>query len=430
MRLGACRDHKQARVCSSRLRHLAWTIACLLAGGCGYINAQGYIHAPRTGDLSHAPAPRIAYDRDLKRCGSAQLSDDGRAIFDRAPYLQQVTPRSAMVMWTTASLDAMQVLVTRADGQPQGMYAADVDISAPLVKGRTMITRIDRLEPATQYCYKVVAGGRVLLDATGFVTAPPGDSNEPIRFVSMGDLGIDGPDQRAVRDQIARVPFSFALINGDVAYDNGNTRELDAHFFAVYAPMLRHVPFFVASGNHDYYTDDAAPFRRAFALFENGGPEGHERWYSFDWGPLHVVVLDTELSDVPAQAAWLDADLRANRQPWTVVSLHRPPFSSGAHGDHEPTKKAFVPLFSKHKVPLVLAGHDHNYERTAAIDGVTYIVAGAGGRGTRPVGSSPFTAFAERVSHFVLVTIDGANLTVNAIDGSGHDFDSVRIKRP
>jgi hypothetical protein len=160
--------------------------------------------------------------------------------------------------------------------------------------------------------------------------------------------------------------------------------------------MLRSFPVFPVAGNHDYKTDDAGPFREVFALPENGGPEGTERWYSFDWGDVHFVAIDTERVG-PKQAAWLDADLADNQLPWTVVFAHKSPYSSGSHGSDRNVREVFGPILEFHRVPLMLAGHDHNYERSEQINGVTYVVTGGGGRGTRAVGRSEFTAFSHDV---------------------------------
>jgi hypothetical protein len=109
--------------------------------------------------------------------------------------------------------------------------------------------------------------------------------------------------------------------------------------------------------------------------------------------------------------------------------MHRPPYSSGSHGSTKSTHVAFTPLFVEHEVDLVLAGHDHNYERTQAIDGVSYVVTGGGGRGTRPVGTSWFTEYSERVAHFTHITVGPEELSLHAIDASGIDFDAVVLER-
>lgn len=226
--------------------------------------------------------------------------------------------------------------------------------------------------------------------------------------------------------QVALVPHDFVLITGDVAYPEGRPGDLEANMFAVYGPMMASTPYFPATGNHDYRTDRGEPLREAFALFDNGGPHAHERWYSFDWGPMHVVVLDTEAHDRD-QTRWLKADLAATTQPWTVAVTHRPPYSSGHHGSARCTRRRFSPIFAERHVDLVLSGHDHDYERTRPIDGVTYVVTGGGGVGTRAVDRSSFTAWSAQVAHFVHVTADPTRLTLAAVDATGAVFDSVEL---
>jgi len=251
-----------------------------------------------------------------------------------------------------------------------------------------------------------------------------------VQFIALGDSGGGGSDQAALLHQIETVPFDFMIHVGDIAYDNGLLPEFESRFFHVYAPQLASRPIFPASGNHEYDTDDGAPFRQVFVLPENGGPAGVERWYSYDWGNVHFVVLDTERSG-PDQAAWLEADLTANTLPWTIVYGHKPPHSSGEHGDDPGFNEWFVPILSAHHVPLVLSGHDHDYERFNPIDGVTYIVTGGGGKGVRELGApKPGSAFADSVIHLLAVTVDGDTLTTHAIDGTGREFDTTTIHRP
>jgi hypothetical protein len=163
-------------------------------------------------------------------------------------------------------------------------------------------------------------------------------------------------------------------------------------------------------------------------LPENGAPDGVETWYSFDWGDVHFVGLDTEKTGA-SQAAWLDRDLSSSDKPWKIVFAHKPPFSSGDHGSDSAFRSYFVPAMSKYGVQLVLNGHDHDYERTKPIAGTTYVVTGGGGRSTRSVGASEFTAFSEDVLHFAEVEVGQNDLIVHAIDATGLEFDSARIPR-
>ena len=103
---------------------------------------------------------------------------------------------------------------------------------------------------------------------------------------------------------------------------------------------------------------------------------------------------------------------------------------AGEHGDDPGFGQWFVPILKAHHVPLVLSGHDHDYERFHPIDGVTYIVTGGGGKGVRELGAPrPGSAFADPVIHFLVVTIEGDTLTTHAIDATGHEFDTTVMKR-
>ncbi len=167
---------------------------------------------------------------------------------------------------------------------------------------------------------------------------------------------------------------------------------------------------------------NGAPFRDVFAL------PGDERWYSYDWGRIHFAALDTE-ADYATQAAWLDADLAASNAPWKILYMHRPPYSSGLHGSDLGLRAAIAPVAERHHVQLVLAGHDHDYERMIPQNGVAYVVTGGGGRGTYSVGESSFTAFSESVIHFVIVEVGVDELVLHAIDATGVEFDALVVPR-
>lgn len=395
-----------------------------LAGVIGCDADNGAIMSAREfGDRSH-PAERGRPDRALlEQCGAGALTTAGEQELRRLPYLQATSDHATHVLFTTAGDGPIQVDVETAAGVVVATVPAEIDVDAHPANARQRRAVVDGLAQRTVYCYRVRGPAGELVGRSGFRTAPSAGGCHPIRFVAFGDSGSGSTYQWALAAQLATVPFDLIVHTGDLAYGRGRRSEIEANFFAVYAGLLRHLPAFPVAGNHDYSTEDAAPFREVFDLPAN------ERWYSFDWGDVHFVALDTERVDA-AQAEWLDADLAANRRPWTIVYLHRPPFSSGTHGSHLGARETFAPIFERHHVALVLAGHDHDYERTKAVGGVHYVVTGGGGRGTRSVGTSSFTAFATEVIHFVYVTVDAQRLTLHAIDGTGGEFDSLVLAAP
>ena len=164
-----------------------------------------------------------------------------------------------------------------------------------------------------------------------------------------------------------------------------------------------------------------------FVLPENGGPDGIERWYSYDWGDVHFVALDTERTG-PVQAAWLDADLTANQLPWTIVYWHKPPFSSGEHGSDGGARTTSCPSSRSTRSRWCSTATTTTTNGRTPQNGVTYVVTGGGGRRRAAGGTSSFTAFSDAVIHFVYVTVAGNELALHAIDGLGQEFDSLVIR--
>jgi calcineurin-like phosphoesterase family protein len=398
------------------------------AGACGVGGSvSGQLGADRFGDLSNPPAERGDGRLVLAQACGQPSSTAAPYAFARTPYLQRVGAGSAELAWVSSADPGLSVVVSATDGAVLTSPLAAKDPSAALETGAAQwLAPLAPLAPDTVYCYDVKTGSSVS-ERLGFRTAPAPGAGARVRFLAIGDSGGGGDDQTTLRDQMATVPFDFMIHTGDIPYGGGTRAAFEERFFKVYADFLKYFPVFPASGNHEYDSADAAAFREVFVLPENGGPDGIERWYSFDWGDVHFVALDSERTG-PVQAAWLDADLTANQLPWTIAYWHKPPFSSGEHGSDGGSRTHFVPILEKHKVPLVLNGHDHDYERTTPQNGVTYVVTGGGGVGVRSVGTSSFTAFSDAVIHFVYVTVAGNELALHAIDGLGQEFDSLVIR--
>ena len=392
---------------------------CVLAGllsGC-VPNVTGVVSADRVGDLLDPPAPRIA--APAAPCGERGVQD---VSIERAPYLQSVDRESAAVVWTQAS-GAAAVEVATPDGQVLGTFPGEREATTYLEGAAQFVARVGGLEAGTTHCYTLRDdAGRVLFGPAALRTAPARTA-ERVDIVAFGDSGGATPDQLMLAEQLGTVPAELMLHTGDIAYPDGTLEQFETGYFDVYEGLIDELPMFLTSGNHDYQTDAAGPYREVFVL-----PEPRERWYSFDWGPVHVVALDNEV-DSAEQAEWLRRDLEASDAPWTIVITHKGPYSAGSHGPNGAWRELYQPIVEAHGVELVLSGHDHHYERSVPVRGVTYVVTGGGGYSTRPVGESETTAFAEDVTHFVYLSIEGELMRLHAIDATGQEFDGVEIPR-
>lgn len=249
-----------------------------------------------------------------------------------------------------------------------------------------------------------------------------------LRVAVIGDYG-DG-DSRVARRIAAQVaahrPGAVATV-GDNVYPVGSERDWRRGFDPpdLYGALARRVRFHPALGNHDYYAGDLRPYFRRFPHLQ-GRP-----YYAWRAGEVDLFVLDTEqrLDAGSAQLAWLGAQLAASRAPYRVVQLHRPPWSSAGAEQPPSWRGDLGAVLARHGVQLVLAGHEHSYERTQPIEGVTYVVAGGGGASIFPFRAAQpaWSALRSRRSHFVELEQQRERLVVRAIDADGAVFDTVAL---
>lgn len=393
--------------------------AWLVLAGCTP-DLTGILSPDRTGNLLSPPAERGSPLAPIRAaCGEPGVTSGS---LRRWPYLQSLGSDGATLTWTSTA-EPEVVRIWAAGGEPRSV-ASSVEPTVYLRRAAQHRAQLADLTPATTYCYELGdrSGNRVF-GPSGFRTAPLATSEERIDFAVFGDSGFSSSDQRAVAAQLETIPIEFMLHTGDLAYPSGTLDELERNHFPIYQDLASSVPLFPSIGDHDQATDAAGPFREVFTLPANGSAE---RYYSFDWGPVHVVVLDALSADA-AQLEWTDRDLGSTALPWRVVVLHMGPYSAGWHGSNTSFRERYAAMLARRGVQLVLSGDDHDYQRSRPIDGVTYVVTGGGGRSVRPTGTAEWTAFSATTFHLVYVTVEGGMMRVRAIDATGREFDGVEI---
>ena len=239
-------------------------------------------------------------------------------------------------------------------------------------------------------------------------------------ILAIGDFGVGGKRQRdvgaAVRAYEQLNPSQLLVTLGDNDYTRG--RSFASSWNASFGWLASaDVGVAGALGNHDVQVRRG---RYEFPLL--GMPASY---YVRRIGEAELIVLDSTAISA-AQTAWLRRTLAARTGVRRIVVLHHPPYTCGGHLGSAAVQRAWVPLFRRYGVRLVLSGHDHNYQRFAR-DGVTYVVDGGGGAGLyrlRPCPSSYPRRIAARVGNgFVHVTVepDGFLVRVVALDGSTID---------
>jgi acid phosphatase type 7 len=358
------------------------------------------------------------------RAARSLLSDATGLRQLREPYMQGVTAYSAVICWVSAGPDAG--VVEYGKTPELGRKEAEARIG-----GRHAVA-LTGLDPGSTYHYRVEGVGAS--SATGcFRTAPAGDDSR-FSFAVVGDSGSGGKGQLAVAALLERLRPDLVLHTGDVVYPAGQERHYNRRFFAPYRNLIKSVPLFPVLGNHDVRKGNGAAFLENFHP-PLGSPGSTKRYYSFDWGNTHFVALDSELyhgdrgSSPEEQRDFLNQDLAA-RKRWKVAFLHRSPYGSSRHGGDEKVREDLEPLFVKYGVDLVFSGHDHVYERTMPIEGVTYVVSGGSGRRLYRTGKGELTASSVSAHHAVLVRVDGRRLLLEAVEAGGKVVDRFDLYKP
>lgn len=268
-----------------------------------------------------------------------------------------------------------------------------------------------------------LAGGESERGSFRVGTGPGEDS---FRFVAFGDTRTGHSVHRSVIEAIAREKVDFAVHTGDMVERGGKKNQWD-NFFQIERPLLRKMPILPSIGNHD--ASGRFYYKRYFLLdLWTGG----RRYFTTDWGNLRLVAVDggIECRTGCEQYDFLRKALAegAAEGKLLVVFLHFPPYSSGNHGSIMEVREPIAELARRYGVELVITGHDHNYERTLAIDGTTYLVSGSAGAPIRPVNPQWFTAHARTEPHYVLIDVDRERMTLRAINLRGETFDTYVIE--
>jgi hypothetical protein len=301
----------------------------------------------------------------------------------RGPYLAVGTPEAMTIRWRTSVPTDSRLWLGPAPGS-----LVPVPSDPALTTEHEL--RVSGLPPATRRFYAVGSSEGILAgndSGTWFETAPPPATTGPTRVWVLGDSGDPGEGQRRVRDAYygyaAGRKTDVWLMLGDNAYDTGTDSEFQAGLFDPYDSFLRTHPLWPTRGNHDVIHGGADDdYYELFTMPEAGEagglPSGTEAWYSFDYGNVHFVCLDSEGSDRSpgsAMMTWLEADVQATDRRWIVAFWHHPPYSKGSHDSDAPGSRmeemrvAAMPILEAAGVDLVLNGHSHSYERSFLLDG-------------------------------------------------------------
>lgn len=306
--------------------------------------------------------------------------------------------------------------------------------------------RIDSLQPGQTYVYRVGFGEHW---SEWFQFKTP-DSGKSLSFLYFGDAQNDVKSMwsRVIREAYKQMPqVDFLLHAGDLI--NRSSEDIEwGEWFHAGSYIHATVPGIMTPGNHEYAKGVilAPQWKKQFNLPANGPKGLDETCYQINYGNLKVVSLDAEQIDesekyAAQQATWLDSILTKDPRPWTVVTLHYPFYSTSPKRDNAKLRERFKPIIDKHRVDLVLQGHDHAYGRGSVTNApatadtrkkaseTVYVVSVSGPK-MYEVSDDPWMdRRAQNTQLFQLITLEGNQLLYRAFAATGELYDSFSLEK-
>lgn len=323
----------------------------------------------------------------------------------------------------------------------------------PMVKANYHSVTVLNLQPNTTYAYRVGSGDKdSRFWSEWFQTTTASDkNNEEFSFIYFGDAQneVKSMWSRVIRNSYKMFPkVDFMLHAGDLINSRDSNLEWGEWF---YAGSFIHatIPSVATPGNHEYKNEVLTPlWQPQFNLPKNGPlKELNETTYVIDYQDLKLISLDAVSFDDKeysrkAQVKWLDSILTHNTKKWTALFLHYPVLSVAKkrEDDNLLMKNVLRPVIEKHKVDLVLTGHDHNYARGSVKNtptgvagvyetGTVYAVSVSGPKMYESADKEWMERRGEYTQLFQVISIKGDVLNYKAFTPIGNVYDAFEMTK-
>lgn len=339
------------------------------------------------------------------------------------PYLQAVSQRNVFVLVecdTPLPVTVEYGTKTRYGKTAFTRQALPTDATPPTYVHRVELTG---LKPNTRYHYRAKQDGEWTVDVVFSTAVKPGI---PFRFAWLADTRTQTAIHAKIAAAIKAASPRFSLYGGDLCGDGSYASFKKEFFLPEQLALAAEVPFFNATGNHEGWRTNTMAFTQAPA-----SPSGVQEYYSFDYGNVHFLALNTQLP-VDAQSAqyrYAMADLASTRQPWKIVYLHSHPYCAGGHGEVAELKTMAEKVFVPNGVALVFSGHSHFFEHSL-VEGIHYFIIGSAGAPLYDPGTAPYLVKSAKDYNYALIDVTHESLTVTVKNAEGKLLDSLALPAP
>ena len=380
-----------------------------------------------------------------------------------AQFLRQLitadAAHSRTIMWQAEDVLVNPAIEYRVKGQAEARFVPALEdfFTDDGVKNNQYLANLQKLQADTDYEYRVVTDTA----ASGWHTLHTAGTGDFECLLFPDSQSSDYSDWEALAQNAAqRNPQAAFFINmGDIV-DNGEDHTQWQAWFHGVNGMIDRIPFVPLMGNHETYDLNwkvrlPEAYLRYFVVPENNSRDFSRYYYSFDYGDVHFMVLNSQWDETEAfkpglmaeQLSWLREDAGRSRKKWKIVLVHKDVLQYRIHKRPERQEgisevgKNFMPLFDELGIDIVFSAHLHTYRNRGHIknfkrdsQGPLYILTGVAGNVRYPglwidhkldevVAPQPET------DNYLTMQVTDKEITVKCFLPDGQEIDRVTVRK-
>jgi len=346
------------------------------------------------------------------------------SFLEMRPFLCGVTQNSVWVLMGSAT--TTPVTVEYGTTKQYGSTAATTNIqTSPDASPSAYVhnIKLPNLKPETRYYYRVQQGTDISAEHSFKTAANPGTA---FRFSFMSDSRSAPSKFAEIASGIKAYNPDFILFGGDLCTNPDYSCFKNEWLIDENLKLIAEAPVYLAPGNREGWGGNTKVFFQGPANYDLNDPD----FYSFDYGDLHVAMVNTELpvNKGSAQYNWLKKDLSASTKTWKIVFQHKPVYSAGGYETDTNLVSVSKDIFEPYGVKMVLAGHAHFYQHNL-VNGIHHMILGSAGVETTTPGNAPYTIMSRQDNCYAIIDVSSTVFNYTAYDDVGAVIESFKLKK-
>jgi predicted phosphodiesterase len=256
-----------------------------------------------------------------------------------------------------------------------------------------------------------------------FQTAP--NAGTSFRFAWMADFRTGVAIHDIIAKRVQETNPLMSLYGGDLGINSSYSAFKEQFFRPNELALISHVPFFNTPGNHEKWSQNTRAFTQA-----PESPSGVQEYYSFDYGDMHVLVLNNEVPyyEGSLQYRFAERDLSATTKTWKVVIAHRPAYCAGGHGEDKDMIKLSENVFVPNHVNVVFGGHTHFFQHNL-VNGIHHLVIGSAGAPLYDIGTAPYVLKSAKDYNYAIIDVSPSSFHLMVYNDKGMPLDTLSLMK-